>query len=182
MPCELDALERACLAVAQIERAVPEPEPPPPPRPAAPLPPPAPRLRPTWDRAVAPPVANVRDLRRRLFLYAPDVAPLDGLVLGELELCLPRDLTDLMTWGRVLMNCLGDFVTAVQTGRSVVVGVRERRHLIGALEFRPDTRTLVQFVGARNRSLREEVTSPVLADLERRGLIHPLPRSARRSP
>jgi hypothetical protein len=185
VPTELDELERACLAVVQIAPPPAEPAAPPPPRPrpAAPAAPPTPPpVRPVWDRAVRPPVANATDPRRTTFTYSAAVSALHGLVLGELELCLPRGATELTTWGRVLRNCLGDFVTAVGTGRSVVVGVRDRGHLIGALEFHPGAHTLIQFVGVRNRSVGDAVATPVIEELERRGLISPQARSARCSP
>jgi hypothetical protein len=124
----------------------------------------------TWSTPRRAPPTSGRPAPRGAFVH--DVGArrrFDGVHLagGELELVLPRTPQELTAWGRMLDNCLGDFAAAVAQGRSVIVGVRRRRALVAALELRPDLRTVVQFLGPRNRVPSATVTTPVLAAVER---------------
>jgi hypothetical protein len=180
LPMRLDALEHACLSVAALNpRPIEE-------RPAQPVavravPPAAvptlPDERPSWAyprRAPAPPRWAARqrprlDVAARLD-FPRDMEVFDGLVIGDLTLSLARTPNELRQWGRLLHNCLADFVQPATFGASVVVGVRQHERLIGAFEVSPVDRSLVQFVGDRNRPLPETVTTPVRRELVRAGV------------
>lgn len=169
-PSRLDELERAALAASVMDTRSP-----PAPRPLVAVQPSAPRAADAMAVAVrrhaqplASPIAgNVR--RAQVFSYAPDVAELAGLSMGTLRLELPRHQGELIAWSQVLRNCLDDFGPAISAGRSVVIGVRQDGMLVGALEL-DGHRRLRQFVGARNRSLPDTVTAPVMRELVRRGV------------
>jgi hypothetical protein len=105
------------------------------------------------------------------FDHSARARDLDGAVVGDLELVLPRTAAELHTWGRLLDNCLGDFAAAVTEGRSTIVGVRERGRLVAALELRPDRRSVVQFLARRNRVPPASVTSAVIRHLAGCGLV-----------
>lgn len=170
-PTALDALEHACLSVAALDPRPPAP-PPPPPRPVRVLDaPPAPRVDAAWTTPRGAPVRPSAHRAHDRLSYGASVADLDGRSVGEVTLCLPRTNTELRQWGRLLHNCLGDFTASTATGYSVVVGVRRDDQLIGALELRPDTQTLVQFLGDRNRRLPLPITTAVHAALRQRLLV-----------
>lgn len=74
------------------------------------------------------------------------------------------------TAGAVLSNCLDDFVDAVASGVSVIIGVRAAGRLSAAAEIRPG-RILVQFLGPRNRPVSRLVAATLTDLLIERGLI-----------
>lgn len=156
LPARLEELERAALAVAILP-----PDPPAQPRVVLPHAPTTPR---------AAPVADRRGQRPGAFVYPPEIRALDGVEFRDLSLCLPATVAQLRTWARLLGNCVGDFGTAITEGASVVVGVRREGVLMGALEL-DRQRRIVQFVGARNRALPDDVTRPVIQELVERGVV-----------
>ncbi|MCC7078580.1 MAG: PcfJ domain-containing protein [Acidimicrobiia bacterium] len=173
-PSRLDRLERDCLAVARVDPGPRRPYPQcgtaPPPRPranaeAAPDPETAalaiPRLAPPVRRRVLPP----------RFEYPPRIADLHGTAIGELTLVLPWSAHELTVWGRSQQNCLGGFGLAVAAGMSVVVGVRRGRQLVAALELRPESRTIMQFLGPHNRPVPAGMARPVITYLRLCGLV-----------
>jgi len=96
---------------------------------------------------------------------------LDGLVVGDLRLRLPRRPDDLTSWGQLLHNCLADYTDAARAGRSWLVGIEHAHRLVGCVEIDPATRRLRQVVGDRNRPLPEWVTTPVVRALLQHHLI-----------
>ncbi len=109
------------------------------------------------------------------FTPSPPFRRLHGLLVGTLELVLPRTPTELAAWGRLLGNCLAGFDAAVAAGRSVVVGVRDDGALVAAVEIDPQRGTIVQFLGPSNRPPAASLTAPVVAELRRRQLVAPRP-------
>jgi hypothetical protein len=103
--------------------------------------------------------------------YPPDVAAVDGLEFGTIRLQLPQRAEDFVAWADLLSNCLRNFVRPAHAGESIVIGVRNRDALVGALEL-DRSRRLRQFVGNRNRPLPDTITVPVLAQLSARGVLH----------
>jgi hypothetical protein len=159
LPPRLEEIERVALAVAVI-RPRPEPEPPQPPRATTPAVPTRPRGAPRTERRTRPDE----------FAYTPALRAVDGSEFRDLGLCLPATRGQLGTWGRLLRNCLADFAPAVADGLSTIIGVRREGMLVGALELDRDGR-IVQFLGARNRPLPEDVTRPVVQELVERGVV-----------
>lgn len=174
VPSDLDELGRLCLRTAIVD-----PGPPPPPDPAAaartvtarraparaparPAPaPPAPvvvdegpRRQPAQRHTTplrAPEVRGPRPPDEVHFRHRELARELgDGLRLdATTDLALPRTPAELMTWGRLLGNCLGSYATAVAEGASIVVAVRERGLLVAAFEVRSGR--LTQVLGPGNR-------------------------------
>lgn len=164
-PVRLAELEAVCLRAAAVD---PAPRRPPRPRPDVALAadtPAAPR-RASWTTARrAPSTRGGPPAPTATFAHPPDVRALDGRVLGDLELVVPRTPDELAAWGRMLGNCLGDFGAAVAEHRSVILGVRERGALVAAVELLPDLLEVRQFLGAHNRVPPAHVVDPVLGHL-----------------
>ncbi|MFN8018028.1 MAG: hypothetical protein U0P45_07875 [Acidimicrobiales bacterium] len=171
------------LLRARIATAPPPPPPPPPPaprRPAVPAaarfadqiprdPTPAERLA-AVDLVYAPP----RDLRpvigATLLSAPPAVAAVDGQRVEDLTLVLPRTAADLLRWGRLLANCLGEFGPAVAAGRSSIIGVERSGALAFAIEVGAE-RAIHQFTGLANRRPDPRTRALVVLALADAGVI-----------
>lgn len=81
----------------------------------------------------------------------------------DLRFVVPTSAPELRHWGRMLQNCLGDFVPAVATGRSWIVGIERNEILIGCAEIEPGSRHLRQLLGSRNRPLPPNVVAAATA-------------------
>lgn len=137
-------------------------EPPPAETPRAAYGPPRLRRRGTPARTTAGAVA---------FSYAPAIRSLHNHeLLADHTLVLPRTSAELHNWSRILSNCLDDFVDAVASGVSVIIGVRAAGRLSAAAEIRHG-RILVQFLGPRNRPVSRLVAATLTDLLVERGLI-----------
>ena len=102
----------------------------------------------------------------RGFTYPPTVAVTHGYRIGEHRLVLPQSPAELTRWGRRLSNCLVDYVGAVRSGQSIVIGLEERGTLAAALELRDDrVRQFVGIANARSSAARREVMERMLRDL-----------------
>lgn len=100
----------------------------------------------------------------------PHLRPIDGLRVGDLLLVLPRDVTDLARWGRILSNCLADFAPAVAAERSTIIGVHRGSRLTYAVELTP-TGLVRQFCGPANRPPRDVDRRDVIGALVDAGLV-----------
>lgn len=143
------------------------------------VPPAPPRVVPV-PRAVAPPApagtAPAPPARRPpvrtdvALVHPPRLRAVDGLVVGQHRIVLPRTADELIEWGVALDNCLGGFRHAVAGGRTHLLGVTEGSELHYAVEV---TRSGVvrQFEGTRNRQAPASITVPVLAALREHGVV-----------
>ncbi|MDP1794490.1 MAG: hypothetical protein Q8K63_10185 [Acidimicrobiales bacterium] len=174
-PSRLDELERAAIAVAILDvhaanagpaaasassSVVPVVDAPPAPPRRAPR-----RFEQALNAPRAPRTGVIE-----AFDYAPAVRALDDLVIGPVVLSLPATPQHLRQWSRALSNCLDDFVAAVDSRRSTIVGIWLEHRLIGALEIDGSMRVR-QFLGRANRPLHRSITDPVLRELAERGVI-----------
>lgn len=149
---ELHDLHRALIRTAAEPVERPEPTTPrarrQPPRPA-----PHREERPR-HQPLAPP-AGLRAVRDAEPIQpTPTLRRLDGLRLDDLTLVLPHTAGDLVRWGRILSNCLGDFGPAAVAGRSVLIGVLRDHRLTYVVELTA-TGVVRQFCGRANRAPRD---------------------------
>lgn len=100
----------------------------------------------------------------------PAARALDGHRIGNLLLALPHTVGDLVRWGRVLSNCLGDFGPAAVAGQAVIFGVHRSNRLVQAVELTPDGR-IRQFCGAANRAPNAVLRRTVIGELAVHGLV-----------
>ena len=131
---------------------------------AGPEPPvPAPEPDPAWQTPrMAPairPVDRVEVGER--FDHPPQARRLDRQRAGTVELVLPDGPAQLSAWGEQLHNCLADYVDAVATGRSIVLGVRVGDDLVGAVELDRALR-VDQMLGPRNEPLPRRLEAAVI--------------------
>jgi hypothetical protein len=143
---------------------------------AAPAPTPAaqrPRHQP-----MAPPATLGRVAASAAITVAPSVRGLDGHRAGDLLLVLPHTAGDLIRWGRILSNCLGDFAPAAVAGRTLIVGVHRANRLVHAVELTPDGR-IRQFCGLANRAPRDGERRDVVRALALHGVLDPRSRHNR---
>ncbi len=90
---------------------------------------------------------------------------------GDVELVLPVDPAELEAWGRALHNCLGGYAKAVRTHRRLVLGIRVKGVLTGAVSADPVKQTIIEISGGRNRPLEAPLVAVVNAMLHARGII-----------
>lgn len=100
----------------------------------------------------------------------PSVRRLDGHRVDDLLLVLPHTAGDLVRWGRILSNCLGDFAPAAVAGRTLIVGVHRANRLVHAVEVTPDGR-IRQFCGVANRAPRDRDRRAVVEALALHGVL-----------
>lgn len=148
--------------------------------PRARVPPPAPRRR-TPPRAVAPeprhrllaPPATAVTVRADTALpLTPAERALEGAASGPLSLTVPRTAGDLVRWGRLMSNCLGDFGPAVVAGRSTIVGVQRDHRLVYAVELTA-AGVIRQFCARANRPPSPSDRRAVVGLLAERSLLDP---------
>jgi hypothetical protein len=94
----------------------------------------------------------------------PTLRRLDGLQLDDLTLVLPHTAGDLVRWGRLLSNCLGDFGPAAVAGRSVLIGVLRDQRLTYVVELTASG-AVRQFCGRANRAPRDRDRRAVIGVL-----------------
>lgn len=73
---------------------------------------------------------------------------LDGLLVGELCLLLPKTGKDLITWGDLLQNCLISRVQPATLGLSSIIGIFQGEQIKYALEIRDGH--IQEFLGISN--------------------------------
>lgn len=162
---ELHDLHRALIRTAAEPSARPEPAAPRarrrPGQPARPAARPEPRPR---HQPLAPPsgLRAVRDAEP--IQPTPTLRRLDGLRLDDLTLVLPHTAGDLVRWGRILSNCLGDFGPAAVAGRSVLIGVLRDHRLTYVVELTASG-VVRQFCGRANRAPRDRDRRAVIGAL-----------------
>ena len=129
-------------------------------------------------RAPARPVARRprNEVRRTAPLAAHtsllrDLASLHDREVGQgLRIVVPRSAAELVTWGRHLGNCVGDYGTAFARGRTHLLGVELDGVLTYCMEI--TTRGVVrQFLGTRNRPVPPEHARLVTGWLVRERVI-----------
>lgn len=113
-------------------------------------PPPVPQRRVRPREPALPAAIDIHTPDADHYHHPPAVLALDGACLGEHELKVPRNRTELVRWGRVLRNCIAGYHELVAAGRTVVVGVRRGSYLVAALELDPALTTVRQFVREQN--------------------------------
>jgi hypothetical protein len=91
--------------------------------------------------------------------------------VGDVELVLPVDPAELEAWGRALGNCLGGYANVVGTHRRLVLGIRVKGVLTGAVSVDPVNQAIVEIGGAGNRPLPAPLVATVNAMLNARGII-----------
>lgn len=95
------------------------------------------------------------------FDHPPQARRLDQQRSGDVSLVLPDGPAQLSAWGDQLQNCLADYVDAVATGRSIVLGVRVGDELVGAVELDRALR-VDQLLGPRNEPLPRRLEHVVI--------------------
>ena len=100
----------------------------------------------------------------------PAERSLEGVGSGVIALTVPRTVGDLVRWGRLMSNCLGDFGPAVVAGRSTIIGVVRNARLAYAVELTP-TGVVRQFCGRANRPPAPPDRRVVVRLLAERGLL-----------
>lgn len=124
-------------------------------------------------RLLAPPVTAAGPVAPGTSVPRPThLRQIDGLRVGDLLLVLPRDVTDLARWGRILSNCLADFAPAVAAERSTIIGVHRGTRLTYAVELTP-TGLVRQFCGPANRPPRDVDRREVIGALVDARLVDP---------
>ena len=91
--------------------------------------------------------------------------------MGDTELVLPTSPAELRRWGFELRNCLGGYKPQIDSGRKLVLGIRIRGRLAGAVEIDPARRSIVQMEAANNRPLPHTTRQTVAAMLLAGGAI-----------
>jgi hypothetical protein len=130
-------------------------------RPAAPEP---------AHRLLAPPAAAGQVRADTPVPLTPAERSLEGVGSGVITLTVPRTVGDLVRWGRLMSNCLGDFGPAVVAGRSTIVGVLRNARLAYAVELTP-AGVVRQFCGRANRPPAPADRRVVVRLLAERGLL-----------
>lgn len=101
-------------------------------------------------RLLAPPAAAVAVRADTALPLTPAERALEGVASGPLSLTVPRSVGDLVRWGRLMSNCLGDFGPAVVSGRSTIIGVQRDQRLVYAVEL-TSAGVVRQFCARANR-------------------------------
>ncbi len=86
------------------------------------------------------------------------------------RLVIPRTTDELVTWGRLLGNCIGSFGPAVAAGRTLIVGVEADGVLAYCLDLTPEG-AVRQFLGARNRVVPPAVAGAVCRRMVEAGVM-----------
>jgi hypothetical protein len=144
-------------------------------------------------RLLAPPAAAVTVRADTALPLTPAERALEGVASGPLSLTVPRTVGDLVRWGRLMSNCLGDFGPAVVAGRSTIVGVQRDHRLHYAVELTA-AGVIRQFCARANRPPSPSDRRAVVGLLAERSLLDPnapanrpwladvtLPRQSRRT-
>lgn len=121
---------------------------------------------------MAPPSDRTRPVDPRVPLPVPGwLAPVDGTDVGTgLGFVLPRRGDDLVRWGRMLANCVGDYRSAVAQGISHLVGVTRAGHLQYLIEITP-RRRIRQFAARANRAVPRDDHDRIIAHLRSLGVL-----------
>lgn len=121
-------------------------------------------------RLLAPPAAAAQVRADTPVPLTPAERSLEGVGSGVITLTVPRTVSDLVRWGRLMSNCLGDFGPAVVAGRSTIVGVLRNARLAYAVELTP-AGLVRQFCGRANRPPAPADRRVVVRLLAERGLL-----------
>ncbi len=114
--------------------------------------------------APAPPIAADDGLLR-------DYSTLHNREVGEgIRIVVPRSSAELVTWGRLLVNCVGDYGPAFARGRTRLVGFELDGVLTYCMEISP-VGVVRQFYAARNRPVPREHAKVVTQWLTREQVI-----------
>lgn len=104
----------------------------------------------------------------------PDFKRVQGLcaVDGNWELEIPTCNAQLKLWGEQLSHCVGGYGEAVNSGRSIILAVREQGRVTHTIEMvkREYGYHCQQFYGYRNNPARDELKGDVLSALQQANL------------
>jgi hypothetical protein len=165
LPAEIDALEQVVAATLPEQ---------PPARPLAPTRRAAGRNsnsrrrrtiqnQPTDNQPPAP--------REELFDHPEHWRRLHRARSGEIDLLLPEGPAQLRRWGGALQNCLGGFDIAIADQRMLILAIRHREVIRGAVSIDPVTHRILTIEAAVNRLLPPAVVDTVTRILVNGGAI-----------
>jgi hypothetical protein len=92
---------------------------------------------------------------------------------GEIDLLLPEGPAQLRRWGDALQNCLARYETAITRQRILILAIRHREVIRGAVSIDPATQKIASIEAAANRRLPCEVVETVTRILVNDGAIQP---------
>ena len=104
----------------------------------------------------------------------PDFQRVQGLcaVDGSWEIEIPTRNAQLKLWGEQLSHCVGGYGEAVNSGRSIILAIREYGQVTHTVEMVPNRHgyRCQQFYGYRNSSAPDKLSISVLGALSQAGL------------
>jgi hypothetical protein len=107
----------------------------------------------------------------------PDFKRVQGLcaVDGSWELEIPTCNAQLKLWGEQLSHCVGGYGQAVNSGRSIILAVREQGRVTHTVEMIPSNGSYKcqQFYGYRNNSAPDSLINSVIGALNQANLANP---------
>jgi len=107
----------------------------------------------------------------------PDFKRVQGLcaVDGSWELEIPTCNAQLKLWGEQLSHCVGGYGQAVNSGRSIILAVREQGRVTHTVEMIPSNGSYKcqQFYGYRNNSAPDSLIDSVIGALNQANLANP---------
>jgi hypothetical protein len=107
----------------------------------------------------------------------PDFKRVQGLcaVDGSWELEIPTCNAQLKLWGEQLSHCVGGYGQAVNSGRSIILAVREQGRVTHTVEMIPSNGSYKcqQFYGYRNNSAPDSLINSVIGVLNQANLANP---------
>jgi hypothetical protein len=121
-----------------------------------------------------PPAVNrEQPPREDLFTHPQQWRHLHRARAGDIDLILPEGPAQLRRWGGALRNCLGAYDTAIADRSRLVLGIRHREVLRGAVAINPTTHRIVTIEAAAQRPLSPAIVEVVTRLLANHGAIRP---------